>query len=441
MTTSSRASARRDRPSRRRARPSPPPEWRCGPRAGRASAGRPSPSRVEAEHGARLAARAAALSRKKRPGCPLRGSPAELFRGAPSGGGGGPRANVGAITTAPRPVGPNRRKSRARTDSCGFRWLTAVRQPVPGRDRRVSEAWFGTPTSRGWAARDPAAAASRSASDSNRPKQVAPEPDMRAMRAPASASSTSPISGTSAPRRRFEIVAARLASRRAGRGRRRPRPRTRPRSTADAGIDQQHRRAGQAVDLDRLERVAPALAPRGSAQQAGGDVGAEARRGRTVHRAAHRQAAAAPPPRRPSRRRARPRPAASCRGVSAAPAPERPRGLAAPDCRARPASSPANGPVNVERQPVALPRGQHVAILAEGEDRLDPVIAVRLPRPHVQREVELRVGDLAHQRAASSRRQAACRSWRAAGSRPRPRHRPSAAAQAKRASTRRPAAK
>ena len=47
--------------------------------------------------------------------------------------------------------------------------------------------------------------------------------------------------------------------------------------------------------------------------------------------------------------------------------------------------------------------GKHVAILAKGKQRLDAVIAVGLPRPHMQSEVDLGVGDFLHQRAASSR--------------------------------------
>jgi len=90
---------------------------------------------LEKEHEAGMA-RMPGFVAQKRPGCQIRGGPAILIRGAPSGGGEGPRANVGAITTAPRPVEPIERKGRATTKSCGFRWLTCFR-PVPLRDQWV----------------------------------------------------------------------------------------------------------------------------------------------------------------------------------------------------------------------------------------------------------------------------------------------------------------
>ena len=45
---------------------------------------------------------------------------------------------------------------------------------------------------------------------------------------------------------------------------------------------------------------------------------------------------------------------------------------------------------------ISARRSQDIAILAKGEERLDPMIAVRLPPPHMQREVQLGIGDFVH---------------------------------------------
>ena len=58
------------------------------------------------------------------------------------------------------------------------------------------------------------------------------------------------------------------------------------------------------------------------------------------------------------------------------------------------------GHLQAERRRLA--GGHHVAVLAKGEDRLDPMIAVGRAAADVEREVDLGVGRFAHQRAASN---------------------------------------
>ena len=137
------AAPRSPRPPRP-ARPSPPPEWRCAPRAGRASGGRSRRRRVRARNMAPdLPPRAPRLSRKKRAGPPGTRRPGRIVPRRPSGGGGGPRANVGASTAAPRPVGVNRARAVPERNSCGLRWLTAglglCRDGTRGSDHRMRE--------------------------------------------------------------------------------------------------------------------------------------------------------------------------------------------------------------------------------------------------------------------------------------------------------------
>ena len=146
--------------------------------------------------------------------------------------------------------------------------------------------------------------------NSNRPKQVAPEPDMRANAGAGEGVEHVPDLRHQRDGGRFEVVAARPASRRAARGRSPSQPREhgggreRP-----ARIDEQDRRSGQ-IFLERLELVAPAVAARGLAEEAGRDVGAE--RG---GEAEHVLVSEAPHPRdQPQRRRRVGRAAAEPRG-------------------------------------------------------------------------------------------------------------------------------
>ena len=160
---------------------------------------------------------------------------------------------------------------------------------MPARDRVGQRSLVWDTHQPGWAAAIRAAAASRSASVSNRPKQVAPEPDMRAMRAPDSASQHVADLGHQRAARAPRGRCGPPPNRRAG-------PRSTPSQAANTaavesgtpGLTSSTGVPGQAVDLDRLDRVAPALAARGAAEQAGGHVGAE-RRGDLHRPAEHAQ--------------------------------------------------------------------------------------------------------------------------------------------------------
>ena len=218
--------------------------------------------------------------KRKGPGRPIRGNPAKMIRGAASGGGAGPWANVGTITAAPRLVGRMRSKRRARTDSCGLRWLTAVRAcAAAGRAGQRSLVWRQPPARAGGGdlgrgrvpfglrIEEPEAGRARAGHAG----------DAGAGRAPP-ARRRSPGPGPApAPRDRC----ARLPNRRADRGRRRPMPRTRPRwPAATPGLTSSTGVPGEARDLDGLDLVAFALAAGGPAEQAGGHVGAERGRDR-----------------------------------------------------------------------------------------------------------------------------------------------------------------
>ena len=228
----------------------------------------------------------------------------------------------------------HRRKSRATTDSCGFRWLTAAEACAgTGSVGQRSLVWdshqpgcaaairgrggvaFGLVRRRGRSRSRPSPTCARCG---RRPAPRAPRRSPGpAGRAGASRSlppaSQSPSGPRSTPSQRRTPTAVGSGT---------------PGLTSSTGVP------ARPAMSSGVDPIAPALAPRGAAEQAGGHVGAQRRR--DVHR---------PPPsmpqhrarRRPSRRRARPRRAASCRASSATVRPSA-RAALRPDCRpARPA--------------------------------------------------------------------------------------------------------
>ena len=229
----------------------------------------------------------------------------------------------------------------------------------------------GQPPPAGWLARDPAARRRRGrALESNKAKQVAPEPDMRidARRpASASASSTSPISGT-----RPRAGASRSLRPSCGVAERPavdavPALEHRPGRQRDARIDEQQRRSGRGRSRSTLETVAPALAARVRLTQAGRHVGARARprsrqvgalgKARRHQRTSRRSAAAAsaePPPipaatgRRLSSVRAAP--ALDAEAIAQGP------GRAQDEIVVAAPSAAANGPTTVQAESRRLPR-------------------------------------------------------------------------------------
>ena len=67
-----------------------------------------------------------------------------------------------------------------------------------------------------------------------------------------------------------------------------------------------------------------------------------------------------------------------------------------------PTELPGKGARHLQFQRVGRFHSKQIAVLGKGEQGLDAVIAVRLPRPDVKRQVDLGVGDLLHQGEASS---------------------------------------
>ena len=216
--------------------------------------------------------------------------------------------------------------------------------------------------------------------------------------APRSQSSTSPISGTSPSRGASRSLRPSRQSPSGPRSTPSQAANTSPVDKRDARIDQQHRRPGNAGSSTSSKLVPGPFAPRGHAEQAGGHVGAESSAQPRSHAPGRSptagSAAAAPPPHRPSRRQCPKRPAASCRGSSCAPA-----------------STPATCSQGLggEQHQIVLARQifaqrarplpgrsssagsavQPIAVLAEGEQRLDRMPPVGQPPAHMQRKVEL----------------------------------------------------
>ena len=203
------------------------------------------------------------------------------------------------------------------------------------------------------------------------------------------------------PRRRFEIVAPGLPARPAARGRRRPSRRKPGRSEAGRPGSRAApaSRRGRVSRPARSRRPCPRRARSRLSRQAGTSapsVAAISIEPARKHSRSSTAAASAEPP---------PSPAADRKPLvegQRRPPPRTARARAQHEIVALSRQRSGEGPGHAEAQHLRRLGDQHVAVLAEGEQRLDPVIAVRLPRPHVQGEVELRIGDLAHQRAASS---------------------------------------